>query len=490
MALRTQLASIRQNLGIRLIGKESYTSHLRNAAASITESRDSHEQLGYRRLSALSDKDLNPVAQEKLIKLMRWLYYSNPVMRRLTEIPVDYTYDTRLLASPGAHNKLQKVLDAFWNHPYNNLPDQWQGFVERLFLEGELLLPFELLPYTGQILLHFADPLDIKELEGLASDPRKVIRVKMKGQGHKDGPVYDVVNYQLASRRVKLGDASLGQREADVMGYRWGNAFYFRLNHLVTGRGRPPYEPSVDFIGAHDDVLFDQARNVALQGAFWNDVTLTGAHPADIEKRRAELETEGPPRSGSIRLHNEREVWEVKTPKLDTAVAEGLPVQLRKVLGLGAGVAETWVNASDDVNRATASVADTPPHRHLKRSQHTIANIARFIGDTVIDMAVLHGELPKSILDDADARGFDVEMSDLTTADNKLTAVALKSIADSLHSAMADDIIDIRSARTLYFRIAGVELPLDIDERVKLQRQITDEEPADDEPGNPDPDTP
>lgn len=474
MAFQKRFAQIRSAVGKAIVGQENYRSHVLNAADSIAQGRTTDEDLGYRRLSMSGDKNLNPVAHDRLLRLMQWLYYANPVMRRLAEIPVDYAFDTRLLAAPGAHPKLQGVLDRFWKHPYNNLPMEWQNFVERLLLEGELLLPITVLPYTGEVLISFAEPQDIKEIRGLESDPRKIMSIKMRGERLDDGKEYDVVNYQIVPRTVKL----TSQREVEVMGFRWGQAFYFRLSHLVTGRGRPPYEPSIDMIGVHDDVLFDQGRNVAFQGAFNYDVEMPGAQPVEVEKRRAEIQAEGPPRSGSVRVHNDREKWTVLSPALDTTIASELPEQLRKVIGLGGGVAETWLNASSDVNRASAAAADTPPLRHLQRVQHTIGEMARFMGDTAIDAAILTGQLPRSLVEKPELREFNVDMADLTTADNKATAVALKSLSESLHVAIMDEVTDIGTARTLFYRIAGVELPLDLDERIAA-RPPKKEEPSD-----------
>ena len=119
-------------------------------------------------------------------------------------------------------------------------------------------------------------------------------------------------------------------------------------------------EPIVDWLDAHDHTLFDQFRNVALSGAFVWDCELIGAQQAQVDQRRDEINTEGPPKPGSILVHNDKEKWTSVHPKADGTVVTDLPIEARKLIALNHGLSETWVAAASDVNRSTAETADQP----------------------------------------------------------------------------------------------------------------------------------
>jgi hypothetical protein len=427
------------------------------------------EDLTYTRLTTRGSETLNPIGHDFLNKAIWFLFYNNPLFKRLVTVPVDFCYQVAVKTDERAHPDLQKVIDDFWKDPYNDLEGSLGQYVERLNLEGELLLLVDVNSQDGHATIRFEEPKNIKQLHVLASDKRFVDTVEMVAEaGEKEGKKYKVVRYQKdPNATLTIGDLGLGnQKEVPSTGYRTGEAFYFRMNHLVTGRGRPPLEASIDMIDAHDHSLFDQLRNVALQGAFVWDVELQGANETAIADWKAKHGT--PPKPGSLRVHNEAEKWLAQSPEIDTKIATDLLVQIRKVIALGRDLSETWVAASDDINRSTGEVSDSPPLRHLEREQRNIENMVRFMIDFAIDMAVLHGTL--TLNDTPQARLFTVSAPDLVSTDSKEVAEALNQLTQALTLALQNGLIDKTTARTIWYNTANVPMPLEVEKTIEKEQ--------------------
>jgi hypothetical protein len=475
-----KIASVKQRIGRAAIAEvqQNLTEQYKSDLALIESTMEQKDlAAGYRRLTARRSESLNPVDQDRVLRMTRYLYYNNPIARRLVEIPVDFGYHVEIKAEETADKALQEVIDDFWLDPYNRMPIFYPQILEHFDLSGELLLPALTNPQDGKVRVKFEEPANIKTLEALADDIRYVDVIEMKGKGAERGKRYQVIRYVIdPTVNITIGEAELGNaKEVSAYGFRVGDCFYFRQCHLITGRGRPPMEPEIDWIDAHDQTAFDQLRNIALQSAFAYVCKLVGATPVQIAAKEAELQVKGPPKPGSVLVTGDSEEWDTVSPDINPSVYTDILVQVRKLIGLGQGYAETWMAASDDVNRSTAETADGPPHRHLERRQDTAQWIIRDMVDFAIDQAILHGRLRIDANDKA-ARAFNVQMPDLASDDNRTTAEALKIIAEAVALAVDGELCDLETARTLFYQIAGVAQPLNLDENIAKQKDAQAQE--------------
>ena len=423
------------------------------------------EDFGFRRVSSTADQmNLNPLDQNTLLKIVRALYYMNPGARRMIGIPVDYGFKVLVRAIEGkSHHRLQDIIDSFWNNPLNDMPRYIGQLLERFDLDGELLLPVKVNPQNGFVRISYEEPSEINKINAFSEDKRLVDTVEMVRHGRLKAKVYNIIRLQDDPESgVEIGSEAQGNlKQVNTYNKRMGNAFYFRQCNLITGRGRPPLEPVVDWLDAHDHALFDQLRNVSLQSAYVWDVELTGAGEAMINKRREEILKAGIPKPGSINVHNENEKWEPKSPQLEARVATDLLVQVRKYYGMGMSLSETWVAASDDVNRATAIISDNPPLRSLERKQFMEEMIIRDIIEFVIDQAIIHGELILNE-DDPHIRDFEVVLPELNKSDDKAKAEALKILSEVALLAEEAEIADKETLRSLFYKVTGVRQPEDL----------------------------
>lgn len=434
---------------------------IRAWAGSLVSESVNLDDLGYRRLTTDTSNrlNLNPLDQDTIINVVRALYQLNPGARRLIEIPVDYGYKVSYRFK---NDKVQDVVDKFWYSPINDMPRFIGQIVESYNLFGELLLPTEVNPQNGFVKITYEEPIDIGKIEGFKNNKRLVDVVEMKSEPGKPPKRYKIIRYiEDPLSTLTIGTTEAGnEKQVGVDGFRVGDAFYFRSGHLITGRGRPPLEPIIDWLDAHDHALFDQLRNVALQAAHVWDVTLKGAGEDKIAAKAQQIKEAGPMKPGTVKIHNENEIWEAKCPQIESRIATELLVQVRKYFGLGMGKSETWLAASEDVNRATSLSADQPPLKHLEQQLFVQELMVKEIINFVIDQAIIYGSLPASIED----REFEVVMPDLTTADNRLTAESLKLLVDAMSIAMSEKIADVDTGRTLFYKMADMEIPENIDE--------------------------
>jgi len=430
----------------------------------------------YRRISQASPESLTPMAQEQMVRLTHYLYWKNPLIRRLVEIYTDFLSNAQPKAEDTAHADLQLIIDRFWKDPYNQMTTFATELIRMHVLDGELLLPVVVNPQDGKVRIKYCDPRDIEEIKTVQDDIRFIDTIKMKRKGDIEGKIYKVIRYQIdPESEVGIGDDSLGNLQVKkAYGFRTGDCFYFRQCHLISNRGRTPLEPILDWADAHDRTLFDCLRNNALQGAFIYDVEISGAKPAEILAKRDDI-LANPPKPGTVRVHNEAEKWQAVSPTLNAANATDLATETRKVVALGAGRSETWLGASADVNRSTADTSQDPPLKSLERSQADFVEIIKAMIDFVIDQAILHGTL-RIEADDEAARAYSVDMPDLTATDNERMAKALKDISEAFQLANDAELCDRDTGRKLFYQVAGIQQPNNLDENIQKEKDESGKE--------------
>ena len=93
---------------------ETKVTVMREAAGTSVDPDDSE----WRRLTGRSDKDLNPLTHERMMKLSQHLWESNPLANRLIELPLAYLLGKGVRLVVGDEEN-QKVLDRHWRDSIN-----------------------------------------------------------------------------------------------------------------------------------------------------------------------------------------------------------------------------------------------------------------------------------------------------------------------------------------------------------------------------------
>src|SRR5262245_14010446 len=100
------------------------------------------DEPGFRRLSTSSNdqwmpRDLTPLAQDYMQRLVYWLWERNPLAKWLVEVVVDFVLGEGATVE-SEHAQVRAVIEAFWNDPVNMLDKRLDTFTREFGLYGEL----------------------------------------------------------------------------------------------------------------------------------------------------------------------------------------------------------------------------------------------------------------------------------------------------------------------------------------------------------------
>lgn len=348
---------------------------VREAAGSQSE-----DEPGWNRLSANGEgsfnrHDLTPLSQERMQRLAEWLWQSNLLANRLTELPLAYLLAEGVTLTC-KNEEHQKLLNEFWNDPINNWPAKLEARVRDLALTGEQCYIMHVNEGSGFMRLGYLSPRRIAQVVMDPDNPEQPIGVitqrDAKGRYFK---------YKVA---VLDDDAELfSARTAEIRtkDFADGECLLFQINKLPTGsRGRADLLAQIDWLDAYDEFLFGEIDRQQFLRAFVWDVTLTGSDEAAVKKFDKEFKAPAP---NSKFVHNESVALEAKTPDLQAADSSETARMLRnQVLG-GATMPEHWFGGGGNVNRATASEMGEPTFKIYTARQmmlkRTLEEIGRFV---------------------------------------------------------------------------------------------------------------
>ncbi len=99
------------------------TSPVREAASAQGQGDGDHWRRLGGDLASMNDRDLAPMAQDRMQKLAEYLWQSNLLANRLVELPLAYLLaeGVTLQCKDQEH---QKLLNAFWSDPHQQLAAQ------------------------------------------------------------------------------------------------------------------------------------------------------------------------------------------------------------------------------------------------------------------------------------------------------------------------------------------------------------------------------
>ncbi|WP_293222297.1 hypothetical protein [Ottowia sp.] len=351
---------------------------LREAAAAQGERDD---DTSWRRLTGngptgMNERDLEPLAQDRMQKLAEYLWQSNLLANRLVELPLAYLLaeGVTLQCKDEEH---QRLLNTFWSDPINNWPMKLEARVRALGLLGEQCFIANVREGDGFVRLGYLDPRQIATVVNDPDNPEQPIGVITKRDNR---------GRQYKYRAVVLGEDTelFSERTVRIRAENFadGEVLLFQLNKFPNGsRGRSDLLGQMDWLDAYDGFLFNELDRIDYLRRFVWDVTMTGADPDAVKKYQKEFEPPGP---NSVFVHNDQIKLEPKTPGLQAADTSQSARLLRNhVLG-GATVPEHWFGGGGDVNRAAASEMGEPTFKMYSMRQGFLKRMLEEIGRYVL----------------------------------------------------------------------------------------------------------
>ncbi|WP_240939186.1 hypothetical protein [Diaphorobacter sp. HDW4A] len=357
-----------------------------------------NEDSGWRALSgdglaSMNDRDLQPMAQERMQKLAEYLWQTNLIANRLTELPLAYLL-AEGVTMQCTDDKHQRLLNAWWSDPINNWPMKLESRVRALGLLGEQCYITNVREGDGFVRLGYLDPRQIATVVNDPGNPEQPIGVVTKRDGR---------GRQYKYRVVVLGDDaelfSVETARIRAEAFTDGEVMLFQLNKFPNGsRGRSDLLGQMDWLDAYDSFLFAELDRWDYLRRFVWDVTMTGSDPQAVEEYKKTFKA---PEPNSTFVHNDQIKLEAKSPSLQAAdTSESARILRNHVLG-GATVPEHWFGGGGDVNRSAASEMGEPTFKMYSMRQGFLKRMLEEMGRFVL---LSHAQTTGETVDWADEK--------------------------------------------------------------------------------------
>ena len=210
-------------------------------------------------------------------------------------------------------------------------------------------------------------------------------------------------------------------------------------------------------------MLFDLADMEQLANFFSFDVTLEGADEDEIEARERKFRRK-PPKKGSVRVHNEKERWEMHRPDLKQAGSIATARNLLTYILGGLGMPRHWYGYGDETNRATAEAQNAPTWRTLETDQDmardVIMEMLLFVRDQADIAGNWHPEEDVAII---------VQMPEMSSRDVTTVTQALNQTATALTMVNLLDLMTKEKAAEIWAKVVS-ELGVEIDADAELKK--------------------
>lgn len=350
------------------------------------------DEAGWRRLtgdgvSGMNDRDLQPMAQDRMQKLAEYLWQSNLLANRLVELPLAYLLAEGVTLQC-ADDEHQDLLNAFWSDPINNWPMKLEGRVRALGLLGEQCYIAHVREGNGAVRLGYLDPRQIAVVVNDPENPEQPIGVVTKRDNRGRQYKYKVI---VLGEDEELFSANTVRIRAED--FTDGECLLYQVNKFPNGsRGRSDLLGQMDWLDAYDGFLFSELDRVDYLRRFVWDVTMTGSDDEAVKKYE---KTFVPPGPNSTFVHNDQIKLEAKTPGLQAADTSETARLFRNHIAGGGTMPEHWFGGGGDVNRAAASEMGEPTFKIYSMRQGILKRMLEEIGRFVLLCnARTHGEVP------------------------------------------------------------------------------------------------
>jgi hypothetical protein len=459
---------------------------LYNGPLRVTESAGStdNDLWAFRRLTGMDrPDDLDETTYNRYQKLASWLYYQNPLARRLCDVLTDMALgggisvevDEQSAKTDANAEKVDECIKRFLGNPANEFQLRLPGMYTKLAaVNGELFIPVFVAPQNGDAVLGLLENSMVREVRFNPSNPMEAIGVVQSPPKASEPPIWwNVIRATYGENGVEYPPHPIfdDEEKVDVKrtpdGYQYGGElFYFRTNVLGEGRGRSALEPALDWLHAYDNFLFGDLRNANLQAAFVWDVKITGATHSDLTLRAEDIK-KNPPRPGEVNFHNETEEWQALSPNLNAGDHSVLGLQVKKLIGMAMGLPSHLIGAEDQTNRTTSVSSDVPFLRRMEQRQRLLSCMV----STILDYQ-LHQKRHAQILKwDDKPFPYRIVLPSLNAVEMVGQAEALYNITQALLDATKSKFTSLAEARRVWYSygLSESDVPDNIEEQINTE---------------------
>lgn len=422
----------------------------------------SPDDIGWRKLTGNSGRELISTTQERMIEIAYWLWETNPMGGWMIDLMVAFVLGEGL-PYEADDPEVKKILDDFWGNPVNRMDLYFPKHVAELGIFGELMFPAITAQQTGRLYLAYIDPAQIDQVVTDPQNVKMIIGVTLKSTQEGTGRKYRTILPDEAE--YVLSSAAQALRES----FTDGECFYYAINNVTNSpRGRSDLIRVADWLDAYEQFLFDYADKWPLLNSFVWDLLVEGGQPQEIDDQVKKFTK----KSGSVYGHNERIKLNAVTPDLNAVDAEAGARLLRNHILGSRSIPEHWYGGGGDVNRATASEMSAPIFKMLSMRQKTVKYMLQDMFAHAIRKARQAGY---ARITDDQAKAFSVVTPELDSKDVSKFGAAVQQIAVALIGAETQGWVDKDTARKIFAVTMGfIGIDLDLDAVVKTMAEKKD----------------
>ena len=423
---------------------------------------------GFRRITQ-TEKDFAPPAHDRNLRIAYFLYVTNPMAHRIIETVKDFVIGD----GAGYHAKderVQKVLDKFWNDPVNHMDIKQFNKVKELGLYGEQIYPVFINEFTGHVRLGYIDPLNVDQVIPDPGNPEVIRSIVLKTGKEVLVRERNPATHRLVTvpkKELKVIHMDSNPRSPSY-GRLVGECFYFAVNGVSNAtRGFSDLTHLLEWIDIYDQLLFAHMERLNYLRAFVWDIQIEGAGKEEIKLKKKELQM-NPPKAGAWMVHNEKEKWSAVTPDLKATEHTEEERKVKAYILGGAGLPPHWFGEGEDVNRATALAMDTPVFRMLRARQRYVRFMFEHIFRFAVDQAIL-----KKVLPDGEELVTDVHvvLPEFSAKDETQASQTLLNLVNALTVARSQNWISDETAAKLIALVAG-KFGMELDAEEEITRAL------------------
>ncbi len=373
-------------------------------------------------------RDLTPASFDRGLQMVWYLFEANPMAKRLINMTAEYVVSEGVTIK-AQEAAVQEIIDAFWTE--NQLDHMLLQYAKELGLWGEQCYRAFVNHSNGAVILGYIDPGTIKEVNKNPGNALEVTSIVLK-DNYTGKTLYPVQKVPVSVDRS----------------YYLGDTFFFKINSAISSsRGRSDILATADYLDLVSEFVFSRGERSIFGNCWMWDVEIEGATK---EECQAWADSQGIPKPGSMRVHNEKIKWSTNAPDLKAHDAS-FDGQMLKTFCLGAqGFPEHFFGSGVDTNRSTAVEMHEPVVKMLASRQKEINHILRTLIDFALDKAAAYGVLnPK--LD----RIYEIGFPEISGKDMQRSGLTMLYLAQSLAIAVKNDWITAAHAAKVYAKVAS-----------------------------------
>ncbi len=360
-------------------------------------------------------------------------WQTNPLARRIVELTGQYVVGGGIsIGSP--HPASSAFLQAWWQHPLNNLDIRCSEWCDELSRSGELFIVLSTDP-AGMTYLRAVPAAQIQTIISKENDlEQELAYIEYPGPG------------QLEGRRWSAWQENPGGCEElpfqPVMRH-------YAINRPVGARhGESDLAPLLRWLSRYSTWLEDRVRLNRYRQAFIYQVKAAFNSEQERRNRQTALNTSAP-NPGSILVTDESETWSVIQPNLASQDAGEDGLAVKRMIAAGAGLPLHFLAEPESATRTTAESAGGPTFRRFEQRQRFFLWMLRDLAR----IALARRARVDGIVDASAA--IDVHGADISARDNVELAQAARNAVEAFGRLREQGLIDDCEYLRLVYRFAG-----------------------------------